>query len=276
MDVLYAYYVLTAYLFDVAEDGRGCQGLKCHPATPTLTLHPISCTTPEDDPPVVVARMPNAFMDAQRAGPGRPMAPDGRLLRFSVREGGIVLQGGAPAGADLRLEGVGNQRRGRADTWSKVLFQYMARNEPLGIDAVMGGCEAGAADGATRVGFARNPGGVVIEEIGDDDDRNGAPAGPGSSASTGRVWVEEPLSQGGSGSAEGGAGAGASFGVWGGLGQGAGAGDASFRGFGSGGVRIEEVGSGEWARGAGAGAGVGVAMGAGGEEEGEMAEGGTG
>lgn len=44
----------------------------------------------------------------------------GRLLRFSIREDGLDFHNGELIGADLHFEGLGNQRRGRADTCSKV------------------------------------------------------------------------------------------------------------------------------------------------------------
>jgi len=126
-------------------------GVPRHQST-VLRLRMDGTVATEDDPPVVVARMPAAFMDAQRTGPGRPLGPEGRLLRFTVREGGITLVDGAPAGADLKLEGVGNQKRGRADSWSKIVFQHLARTRPLTIAAVLAaaggeGGEGGMADG---------------------------------------------------------------------------------------------------------------------------------
>ncbi len=61
-------------------------------------------------------RMPAAFV--QQMGPKlRP----GRLLRFSIQQGGMMFgPDGRPAGADLKYEGPGNERRGRADAYSKV------------------------------------------------------------------------------------------------------------------------------------------------------------
>lgn len=41
---------------------------------------------------------------------------------------------GQPVAADLRFEGASNQRRGRADACSKILFQYLARRQPITID----------------------------------------------------------------------------------------------------------------------------------------------
>lgn len=41
------------------------------------------------------------------------------------------MEDGRPTGAALRFEGAAQQRRGRADAWSKIAFQYFARREPL-------------------------------------------------------------------------------------------------------------------------------------------------
>ena len=41
-------------------------------------------------------------------------------MRFSIRDGGLRFQDDEVVGADLHFEGMGNQRRGRADTLSKV------------------------------------------------------------------------------------------------------------------------------------------------------------
>ena len=48
----------------------------------------------------------------------------GKLLRFDIGPGGLQIQHGQPLGADLKFTGVANQRRGRADVYSKVL-SYM-------------------------------------------------------------------------------------------------------------------------------------------------------
>ena len=44
----------------------------------------------------------------------------GKLLKFDIGDRGIQLQDGQPVGADLRYTGLANQRRGRADSCSKV------------------------------------------------------------------------------------------------------------------------------------------------------------
>lgn len=38
---------------------------------------------------------------------------------------------GSPCGADLAYEGPANQRRGRPDQLSKIVFQWQARRQPL-------------------------------------------------------------------------------------------------------------------------------------------------
>ncbi|DBA77616.1 TPA: hypothetical protein ACH3X1_009415 [Trebouxia sp. C0004] len=81
-----------------------------------------------DSPPVVLGKMPQDFV--QRMGSGlRP----GKLLRFDIGPEGLQVQHGQPVGADLKFTGVANQRRGRADVYSKVLFQYLARRDPNAI-----------------------------------------------------------------------------------------------------------------------------------------------
>ncbi|KAL3143993.1 hypothetical protein ABBQ32_003801 [Trebouxia sp. C0010 RCD-2024] len=92
-----------------------------------------------DTPPVVLGRMPAPFV--QSMGPAlRP----GKLLRFEIGPGGIQMHDGQPLGADLKYVGVANQRRGRADACSKVLFQYMARRQPISFAEILD-----AADGST-------------------------------------------------------------------------------------------------------------------------------
>jgi snurportin-1 len=46
-------------------------------------------------------------------------------------------------GADLRYEGSAHTRRGRADIISKILFQYLARREPLTLQTLLEASQAG-------------------------------------------------------------------------------------------------------------------------------------
>ncbi|KAG2451618.1 hypothetical protein HYH02_003399 [Chlamydomonas schloesseri] len=84
----------------------------------------------EDDPPVVLGRLPEAFVAS--AGE-RLQLKTGRLLRFSIKQGGITFHEGRPCGADLHFEGTVPQRRGRADSFSKIMFQRLARTAPVSI-----------------------------------------------------------------------------------------------------------------------------------------------
>eukprot|EP00775_Hariotina_reticulata_P010599 gene10599-10756_t len=81
-----------------------------------------------DEPPVVLGRLPQVFV--QQMG---SKLRAGRLLRFSIQEGGLMFnpKDGSPAGADLAYEGPANQRRGRADLMSKIVFQWQARRNPM-------------------------------------------------------------------------------------------------------------------------------------------------
>lgn len=85
-----------------------------------------------DNPPFVLGQLPAGFVQ-QMDGKLKP----GRLLRFSIREGGIQFHEGRPVGAALHYEGPANQRRGRCDLLSKILFQYSARRESLTIEQLM-------------------------------------------------------------------------------------------------------------------------------------------
>ena len=43
------------------------------------------------------------------------------------------IEDGMPLGAALKFDAAANQRRGRADVWSKIAFQYHARRQPLTV-----------------------------------------------------------------------------------------------------------------------------------------------
>jgi snurportin-1 len=112
-----------------------------------------------DDPPVALGAAP----PAAHAGGARP----GRLLRFRLGPGGVAAgPDGAPVGADLEYEGAANQRRGRADSLSRILFQRAAREAPIALEALLAAAAAGVAAGA------------------------GAGAGDGSSIGVGRAGAE--------------------------------------------------------------------------------------
>jgi len=107
-----------------------------------------------DEEPVVVARMSQeaaAAVGGTTPASGAPAA--GKLLRLNIGPGGIQLaEGYRPVAADLQLAGGAHMRRGRADIWSKILFQYQARRAPANLGALL---EALAAQDASALLGAR-------------------------------------------------------------------------------------------------------------------------
>lgn len=63
-----------------------------------------------------------------------------------------LAEGYRPVAADLQLAGGAHMRRGRADIWSKILFQYQARRAPANLGALL---EALAAQDASALLGAR-------------------------------------------------------------------------------------------------------------------------
>ncbi|KAL4524404.1 hypothetical protein Ndes2437B_g05176 [Nannochloris sp. 'desiccata'] len=111
-----------------------------------------------DEPAIPLGTMPEQFVEKV----GAKLKP-GRLLKFTLGSGGVEFsspikidnteqqqqqqqQEMHPVGADLKFIGVANQRRGRADTLSKILFQMMARRQPIRIDML----KTAASDSESR------------------------------------------------------------------------------------------------------------------------------
>jgi snurportin-1 len=126
--------------------------------TPTRAV----CTG--DEPMIPLGSMPQQFVEKV----GGKLKP-GRLLKFNLGVGGVEFstfetmkegdtssksgQEVHPIGADLKFIGIANQRRGRADTLSKILFQMMARREPITIDMLKAAAvesELGLRDGGSN------------------------------------------------------------------------------------------------------------------------------
>ncbi|GAQ80912.1 m3G-cap-specific nuclear import receptor [Klebsormidium nitens] len=97
-----------------------------------LRLRADGTVASSDDPPVVLGSIPAAFLQ-QHAESLRP----GTLLRFSVGDRGIQTEGDGPPVADLQYQGLANQRRGGPDSFTKILFQYAARHDPLTIEQIL-------------------------------------------------------------------------------------------------------------------------------------------
>lgn len=95
-----------------------------------LELQDDRTLTTSDDPPIVFGCFERDF--TQKSG-----LHSGSLLRFALREGGLILADGKIEKADLQYLGSVNRARAFADTFSKVLFQYQVRHSPLRIDDLL-------------------------------------------------------------------------------------------------------------------------------------------
>ena len=89
--------------------------------------------TGDQPEPVPLGKMPADIV----ARFGDKMQP-GLLLRFSIGARGFYLgDGGSISGADLQWEGVANQKRGGADRYSKIVFQWQLRSGRVTFDALL-------------------------------------------------------------------------------------------------------------------------------------------
>ncbi|KAG7954252.1 hypothetical protein I3843_11G007700 [Carya illinoinensis] len=96
-----------------------------------LELQDNGCLATSDDPPVVFGCLDGGFM--QKSG-----LCSGNLLRFAIRNGGLSFVDGKLEKADLHYLGKSNRARAFADSYSKVMFQYMARHSPIRYDDLIG------------------------------------------------------------------------------------------------------------------------------------------
>ncbi|PRQ16994.1 hypothetical protein RchiOBHm_Chr7g0190291 [Rosa chinensis] len=92
-----------------------------------LELQDDGKVTTSDDPPVVFSCLNLDFI--QQSG-----LQSGCLLRFAIGDGGLTIVDGKLERADLHYVGTSNRARAFADTYSKIMFQSMARGSPLRID----------------------------------------------------------------------------------------------------------------------------------------------
>ncbi|GAV56561.1 hypothetical protein CFOL_v3_00103 [Cephalotus follicularis] len=83
-----------------------------------------------DDPPVVFGSLDGDFI--QKSG-----LHLGSLLRFAITEGGLSFVDGKFEKAELHYLGKVNRARAFADSFSKIMFQYMVRHSPLKIDDLL-------------------------------------------------------------------------------------------------------------------------------------------
>ena len=134
-----------------------------------------------DPAPIALARLPAQFLESASAaaggvdgtgddGSGEGVATrrgggglkDGLLLRFAVGERGLQIQDGLPVAADLVYEGIANQRRGGADTMTKILFQYYARREPITVEEIGAAVESQAQEAAMAASSGSSASSVSI------------------------------------------------------------------------------------------------------------------
>lgn len=158
----------------------------------------------------------------------------GKLLKFNIGGGGIRFQGGQPVrparhialrgaacchallplarrildpshrslslpgplqvGADLHFAGPANQRRGRADSISKILFQHLARTQPISLQqlqaAAAASCEpAVGAQGSGDMAASLAAAGSLMSGSGADE----AVGGGGSVAMEGAETLTEGI-----------------------------------------------------------------------------------
>lgn len=85
-----------------------------------------------DDVPMTVATLPSSF-EQTNANLLKP----GQLFRCTLQANGIHLTPGGDIWLSLEFHGTANRRRKRADTISKIIFQNMARHNPLTIDTIL-------------------------------------------------------------------------------------------------------------------------------------------
>jgi snurportin-1 len=129
-----------------------------------------------DEPAIPLGTMPEQFIEKV----GTKLKP-GMLLKCILGDGGIQFSSNLkfgidasnkeqqqevhPVGADLKFIGVANQRRGRADTLSKILFQMMARRQPIQIEMLTRVASEGENEGLMGV---EGQGGESIGIVGRD------------------------------------------------------------------------------------------------------------
>ncbi|KAK2978203.1 hypothetical protein RJ640_030376 [Escallonia rubra] len=101
-----------------------------HQQQVVLELQDDGKLTTYDDPPVVFGFLNGEFIQ-------KTELVAGNLLRFSVSEGGLVFADGKLEKADLQYIGKVNRARAFADSYSKIMFQHMARHSPLRIEHLL-------------------------------------------------------------------------------------------------------------------------------------------
>ena len=84
-----------------------------------------------DDPPVAVASLPAELLQAQK-----PPLVAGDAVRCAIVDLVASAEGDA-VGAVVEFREFGGNARAGGDSWSKVVFQYNARNNPLTMEELL-------------------------------------------------------------------------------------------------------------------------------------------
>lgn len=101
-----------------------------------------------DDPPVIFGTLAPEFLEQN----ARHLKP-GMLIRFAIGDQGLSLVEGKPVVADIHFEGIANKNRARrADSCTKILFQYAARHGALTINDIVAAIETSDEEGDTSMG----------------------------------------------------------------------------------------------------------------------------
>lgn len=117
----------SQYLLDT--DSNGIVPIQQHVV---LELQEDGSVSTIDDPPVILASMPQQFLQQNE----KHLKP-GSLLRFAVGDQGLHIIDGKPLVADLHFQGAMTHARAFADSCSKILFQYAARHSPLTFEDLL-------------------------------------------------------------------------------------------------------------------------------------------
>jgi snurportin-1 len=113
-----------------------------------LELNSDGSVVTSDDPPVILGTLAPEFLqqNAQHVKLGM-------LLRFAIGDQGLSLVEGKPVVADIHFQGVANKNRARrANTCTKILFQYAARHGALTVHDLLAAIEASDEEGDTSMG----------------------------------------------------------------------------------------------------------------------------
>ncbi|CAI9093361.1 OLC1v1028848C1 [Oldenlandia corymbosa var. corymbosa] len=97
-----------------------------------------------DDPAIIFGCLTGDFI--QKTG-----LRAGNLLRFAVNDGGLCFVDGRLERADLHYLGPSNRARTFADSYSKIMFQYIVRHSPLKIEHILS--SIGSPDGGGELGI---------------------------------------------------------------------------------------------------------------------------